>query len=137
MQGDATYREPLEFLTAEIVQRLIDVIGKKLTAYIGNVNDVRAVEAWATGGNMCHDVSTRLRFAFQLIQTLGKTESRVVIQAWLMGVNPELTDMALIRLIRGQNIEEVAPDILRAARTFLAEGDRRQLPHSWERNFIT
>ena len=27
----------------EITQRLIDVIGRKLTAYIGNVNDVRAV----------------------------------------------------------------------------------------------
>jgi hypothetical protein len=113
MKGDVTPRETLEPSTAEITRRLIDVIGRKLTAYIG---------LWAAGEEMSDDASVRLRFAFQLVQTLQETESPAIIQAWLMGVNPDLDDRVPLRLMRQQDLEMVAPDILRAARTFLAEG---------------
>lgn len=69
MQGDATPRERLEPSTAEITRRLIDVIGRKLTAYIGKVNDVRAVERWAGGEAISDEVFVRLQFALQIVQT--------------------------------------------------------------------
>jgi hypothetical protein len=122
MQGDSTHRETLELSTAEITRRLINVIGRKLTAYIGNVDDVRAVESWAAGGEMSDDASIRLRFSFRLVQTLLEAQSPAIIQAWLMGVNPDLDDRVPIRLMRQSNLETVAPDILRAAHTFLVEG---------------
>ena len=122
MHGNAPNRESLELPIAQITRWLIDIIGKKLTAYIGNVKDVRAVELWAAGGEMQNDASIRLRFAFQVIEELHETESAAIIQAWLTGVNPDLDDRVPIRLMRQQDLETVAPDILRAARTFLAEG---------------
>jgi hypothetical protein len=128
MQGDATPRETLEPSTAEITGRLIDVIGRKLTAYIGNVNDVRALELWAAGEAMSEDAFVRLRFAFQLVQTLQEAESPAIIQAWLMGINPDLDDRVPIRLMRQQDLETVGPDIFRAARTFLAEGRSSATP---------
>jgi hypothetical protein len=122
MQGNATPRETLEPSTAEITRWLIDVIGRKLTAYIGNVDDVRVVNSWASGGEMSDHASIRLRFAFRLVQTLRDAQSPAIIQAWLMGVNPELDDRVPIRLMRQSDLETVAPDILRAAHIFLAEG---------------
>ncbi len=45
-----------------------------------------------------------------------------VVQAWLTGLNPELKDRVPVRLLRDENIETVGPEILGAARAFLAGG---------------
>ena len=122
MQSDATTREMMEPSIAEITSRLIDVIGRKLTAYIGNVNDVRAVEQWAAGETVSEYAFVRLRFAYQLVQILLEVESPAIIQAWLVSFNPDLDDRVPLRLIKQENLEEAAPGILRAARNFLADG---------------
>ena len=46
----------------------------------------------------------------------------VVIQAWLMGVNPELGDRVPLRLLREGDLAVVAPEVLAAARAFIAGG---------------
>jgi len=53
---------------------------------------------------------------------LSERDSPAVVQAWLMGVNPELGDRVPLRLMRENEIDAVAPAILRAARAFLAGG---------------
>jgi hypothetical protein len=116
------HREALRLPAATVVERLVEIVGRKLTAYIGGVKDVRAVNRWIAGGEIYGDAEARLRFAFQVVRTLSEHDSPAVVQAWLTGVNPELGDRVPLRLLRENDIDAVAPAILSAARAFLAGG---------------
>jgi hypothetical protein len=105
-----SYRESLQVSTTEIVAHLVSLIGRKLTAYIGGVRDVRAVNRWMEGRELYGDVEQRLRFALQLVKVLAEKEDPKVIQAWLMSRNPELGDRVPVRLIRENDFEKVAPE---------------------------
>ncbi len=114
------HREATTTVFPDVVRRLVDILGKKLTAYIGGVKDVRAVDRWIEGGDPYKDADVRLRFAFQVAKTLREHDEMRVVQAWFTGLNPELDDRVPIRLIREEDLKTVGPDILRAARTFVA-----------------
>ncbi len=116
------HREALRLSFPAVTAKLAEIIGRKLTAYIGGVKDVRAVDRWIAGGEIYGDAEARLRFAFQLVRTLSEQDSTAVVQAWLTGVNPELGDRVPLRLLRENDIDSVAPAILSAARAFLAGG---------------
>jgi hypothetical protein len=116
------HREALRLPFPAVTAKLVEIIGRKLTAYIGGVKDVRAVDRWIAGGDIYGDAEARLRFAFQLVRTLSEKDSPAVVQAWLTGVNPELGDRVPLRLLRENDIDSVAPAILSAARAFLAGG---------------
>ncbi len=116
------HREALRLPFPSVIGKLVEIIGRKLTAYIGGVKDVRAVDRWIAGGEIYGDAEARLRFAFQLVRTLSEQDSPAVVQAWLTGVNPELGDRVPLRLLRENDIDSVAPAILSAARAFLAGG---------------
>ncbi len=116
------HREALRLPLATVVSKLVEIVGRKLTAYIGGVKDVRAVDRWIGGGEVYGDAESRLRFAFQVVRTLSEKDSPAVVQAWLTGVNPELGDRVPLRLLRENDIDAVAPAILSAARAFLAGG---------------
>lgn len=118
----AAHRESLRLPASAIVTQLVAILGRKLTAYIGNVKDVRAVDRWMAGGELYGDAEQRLRFAFQVARTLGEQDSPAVVQAWMTGVNPELGDRVPLRLMREGDLHTVAPEVLRAARAFLAGG---------------
>jgi hypothetical protein len=47
---------------------------------------------------------------------LSEHDSLAVVQAWLTSVNPELDDRVLLRLMRENEIDAVAPAILSAVR---------------------
>lgn len=57
----AAYRETILLPTAEVVVRVAEILGRKLTAYIGGVKDVRAVERWIAGGTIYGDAKERLQ----------------------------------------------------------------------------
>ncbi len=116
------HREALRLSAATVVEKLVEIVGRKLTAYIGGVKDVRAVNRWIAGGEIYGEAEARLRFAFQVVRTLSEHDSPAVVQAWLTGVNPELGDRVPLRLLRENDIDAVAPAILSAARAFLAGG---------------
>lgn len=118
----AAHRESLRLPTADIVSRLVEILGRKLTAYIGKVKDVRAVDRWIAGGDIYGDAEERLRFAYQVARTLREQETPAVVQAWMTGVNPELGDRVPLRLMREGDLNVVASEVLRAARAFLAGG---------------
>ncbi len=120
--GLLAHRESLSLSFAEIVTRLADSIGRKLVAYVGGVKDVRAVERWMTGGRPYGEVGPRIRLTFQVVRTLLEHDSPEVVQAWLMGVNPELGDRVPLRLLREGDMAVVAPEVLAAARAFIAGG---------------
>jgi hypothetical protein len=114
------HREALRLPAAKIVEKLVEIVGRKLTAYVGGVKDARAVDRWIAGGAIYGGAESRLRFAFQVARTLSEHDSPAVAQAWLTGVNPELGDTVPLRLMHENEIDVVAPAILSAARAFLA-----------------
>lgn len=118
----AAHRESLRLPTTEIVSQLVTILGRKLTAYIGKVKDVRAVDRWIAGGEIYGDAEQRLRFAFQVARTLSEQDTPSVVQAWMTGVNPELGDRVPLRLMRDGDLNTVGSEVLRAARAFLAGG---------------
>jgi hypothetical protein len=100
----------------ELVRRLTEIVGRKLTAYIAGVKDVRALDRWINGTEPYGDVEERLRFAYQVVRTLSQHDSPRIVQAWLTGVNPELGDRVRLRVLRDGDLSTVAPEILGAAR---------------------
>jgi len=105
------HREALRFPASKVVENLVDIIGRKLTAYIGGVKDARAVDRWIAGGEIYGNAES----------ALSEHDSPAVVEAWLTGVNPELGDRVPLRLMRENEIEAVAPAILSAARAYLSD----------------
>jgi hypothetical protein len=116
------HREATATPFPDLVTELAGIIGKKLTAYISGVKDVRALDRWIEGAAPYKNVEERLRFAFRVVRTLHNHDHASVVQAWLVGLNPELNDRAPIRLLREGDIEKVGPEILSAVRAFVAGG---------------
>jgi len=116
------YRESTTLEFPKLVTELTGVLGKKLTAYIGSVKDARAVDRWMAGSEAYKGVEERLRLAYRLAKMIGDQEGPRVVQAWLTGLNPELNDRVPVRLLREENLEKVGPELLGAARAFLAGG---------------
>ena len=116
------HREALRLPASKVVEKLAEIVGRKLTAYIGGVKDARAVDRWIAGGEIYGGAEACLQFAFQVVRILSEHDSPAAVQAWLTGVNPELGDRAPLRLLRESDIDTVAPAILSAARAFLAGG---------------
>lgn len=116
----AAHREAISLKWPEVVRRLADTLGRKLTAYIAGVRDVRALDRWMAGTAPYGDVESRLRLAYQVVRMLSAHDSPEIVQSWLTGVNPELGDRVPLRLLRDGDLDIVAPEILGAARAFLA-----------------
>src|SRR5271155_3456739 len=116
------YREATTLEFSKLVLELTAILGKKLTAYIASVKDARVVERWISGSEPDEGVEERLRLAYRLAKAINDDEGSRVVQAWFTGLNPELNDRVPVRLLREENIEAVGPEILGAARAFLAGG---------------
>jgi hypothetical protein len=106
----------------EIASVLVSIIGKKLTAYIGNAKDIRTVDRWIASDVLSAETEQRLRFAYQVVMTLHGHDSPEVVQAWLTGVNPELGDRNAIRMLKEESLDSVGPLLLREARAFAEAG---------------
>jgi hypothetical protein len=120
--GLEAHRESLKLAFPDIVKRLTDSIGRKLTAYVAGVKDVRALDRWMDGAEPYGEVVPRLRLTLQVVLTLQEYDPAAIAQAWLMGVNPELGDRVPLRLLREGDLALVAPEVLAAARAFIAGG---------------
>src|SRR5690348_10531033 len=94
------YRESLHLEFPKLVQGLVEILGKKLVAYIASVKDVRAIDRWIAGAEPYRGNQERLRLAYHVAGMLRDHDSKNVVQAWLIGVNPELNDRVPIRLLR-------------------------------------
>lgn len=116
------YREATTLEFPKLVTELTGILGRKLTAYIASVKDARAVDRWVAGSEAYKGVEERLRLAFRLAKMIGDQEGPRVVQAWFTGLNPELNDRVPIRLLREESVETAGPELLGAARAFLAGG---------------
>jgi hypothetical protein len=116
------HKESLSLEFPELVSRLVSLIGRKLTAYVARVKDVRTVDGWIAGAHPYGDVEPRLRFTFQVARLLSDHDSPRIVQTWFMGVNPELGDRVPVRLLRDGRLDVVGQEVLKAARAFIAGG---------------
>jgi hypothetical protein len=116
------HREAISLPFPELVSRLAALIGRKLTAYVAGVKDVRTVDGWIHGNTSYRDVEPRVRLAFQVVRTLSDHDSQRIVQAWLTGVNPELGDRVPLRLLREGDLNVIGPEVMAAARAFIAGG---------------
>ena len=108
---------------AQVVTALRELLGAKLVAYIGSVRETRAVRQWGEGTRTPNDaVVQRLRLAYQVAALLGERDEPAVVQAWFQGLNPQLDDQAPARLLREGDLDVTGPQVLAAARAFVAAG---------------
>ncbi len=81
-----------------------------------------AVHQWADGSREpSADVQRRLRIALQAAAPIAAADSAAA-QAWFQGPNPQLGDRSPLRLLREGDLDEVGPEVIGAARAFLAGG---------------
>ena len=117
----AAYRRAVTLPWSELVGSVVATLGRKLTAYVAGVRDVRALDRWIAGIEPAsEEIVERIRLTFRLASALAERESPQVVQAWMTGLNPELGDRVPVRLLREGELEIVGPQLLGAARAFLA-----------------
>lgn len=114
--------DPDNLTCPEIVMRLVEILGRKLTAYLGGVKNVREVSSWIRGVNINHDQEARFRLALSVANILIEKDPREIVQAWMIGLNPELGDRVPLRLLREEPVETIASDLLAAARVMSTQG---------------
>jgi hypothetical protein len=121
----AAYYETARLKPWEIVTDLAGILGKKMTALLAGVKDTRTVDAWMIAG---HDETgrkfdvERLRLALRIAKMLRAHDDKRVVQAWFMGLNPQLGDRSPARLLRDGDLHKDGEDVLGAARAFLIGG---------------
>ncbi|MBV8552418.1 MAG: DUF2384 domain-containing protein [Acidobacteriaceae bacterium] len=106
----------------QVVDALVSLIGRKLIAYIASIKDARAIERWSHGSTPQKDVERRIRLTYHVAAMLAQFDTPAVVQAWLIGLNPELEDQVPIGLLREGDIESDGKRVLSAARAFVAGG---------------
>src|SRR5699024_9627376 len=115
------YRESVQRSDAQIVEALRDLLGARLVAYLGGVQETRAVRQWADGERApSAAVMQRLRTAYHVAGLLREKDSAAVVQAWFQGMNPQLEDVAPGRVLREGDLEQAGPRVLAAARAWIA-----------------
>jgi hypothetical protein len=82
------------------------------------------VNDWAGGTRSIRSPETeaRLRLALQIAVMLAERDDARVVQSWFTGLNPQLDDRSPARLLREGELDDIGPQVLGAARAFLAGG---------------
>src|SRR5699024_6730541 len=98
---------------------LLDNLGPKLTAFLVD-KDPQTVKRWSKGKQRPpqDDVERRLRAAFQTALIIAEEDSRHVVRAWFVGMNPQLEDLSPAEAIAEGQLRAV----ITAARAFAAGG---------------
>ncbi len=105
---------------AEMASHLQELLGQKLTALMAGVENPKTVGKWARGQEPHPTNLDRIRDTFQIATLLELASSRQTVRSWLMGMNPSLDDRAPALVLADE--PEAAPQVMRAARGFLAHG---------------
>ena len=114
------HRQAVTAAFPDVVRSLVSIIGRKQTAYIASVKDARAIDRWMENASPQKDVEQRIRLAYHVARMLRSSDSEGVVQAWFVGLNPELSDAVPITLLREGNLDTDGKRVLNAARAFVA-----------------
>lgn len=121
------YLDPVEAAVRpdQVVFRLRELLGSKLTAYVGGADDITVVADWANGRAVPEpNVAARLLAAYEAATLIEKRgDSADVIQVWFKGMNPELGDVAPARLLReakSDRVEVAGRQVVEAASVYVS-----------------
>lgn len=104
-----------------VVKELEGLLGAKLVAYTAGVSEARAARQWARGEREPRaDAAEKLRIALRAASMIAAVDGAAIAQAWFQGLNPQLDDRSPARLLREGDLAELGPEILGAARAFVA-----------------
>lgn len=107
---------------SKVVAQLVALIGAQLTAYIGEVGEVRAVRAWIAGNRVpSATTQSKLQLALQIAQELKNEGEEGAIEAWFQGLNPWLDDRPPAEVLRNAVVGKLSTtgrQVLFAARDF-------------------
>lgn len=106
----------------QVVARLVAVLGRNLTAFIGGVRNISEADIWSVGEGIDVDQETRLWLALRVVDILLQKEDPRVIQSWMIGLNPELGDRVPLLLLRDGPVGAIANDLVGAATVMLVHG---------------
>lgn len=116
-----SYNQSIRTPLPDVVAALRDLVGARLVAYLGSVQETRAVRLWVEGErNPSSEVEQRLRLAYRIADLITTREGAGVAATWLQGMCPQLADQVPARLIREAPLEDIQHEVLDAARTFVA-----------------
>lgn len=106
---------------AALVSELRALLGAKLVAYLGGVNETRAIRQWADGARRVSSrgAVNRMRIALQSARLITQCDSPQVAQAWFLGLNPILADRSPAMVLREAcDLEVAGAEVIAAARQF-------------------
>lgn len=107
----------------QIAGELRELLGARLVAYIGGVQNTRAVREWSEDKRApSQEEQQRLRVALQVALLIAEADDKDIAQAWFQGMNPQLDDRSPARLLRDGELDEAGPAVIAAARAFLVGG---------------
>jgi hypothetical protein len=114
---------------SEAVRQLVKFLGSQLTAYIGHVEETRAVREWIAGKRIPHPATeAKLRLTLQIAAYLAEAEGtgpegeNATIPAWFLGMNPALdyeSPADVIRNASGVAQPRMIQAVYAAAREFV------------------
>ncbi|WP_019146598.1 hypothetical protein [Aeromicrobium massiliense] len=118
----------------ERIAYLSDYLAKRLALAPGEAQQVqlqlfskatekgtRVVRQWADGEDTPSDETlNRLRLAYRAAALIAQRDTPQVAQAWPMGANPQLGEVAPARLLCEGELDEVGVKVIRAAEAFAA-----------------
>ncbi len=82
-----------------VVRTLVDILGRRLTAYVAGVRDARVVDLWIAG-IPDSGVEVRLRMAHSLVKMLAATERPERIRDWFLEPMSQLGNRSPALVIR-------------------------------------
>lgn len=111
--GNAPARETvLQARRQVLIRDLIERLGGRLVAYTLGEPTTAALRPPALPTDLAQHVA-RLELLEHVLQVLAEDDT--IGQAWLMGLNPELGDIAPARLVREQGATAASAPLLAAA----------------------
>jgi hypothetical protein len=105
---------------SEIAADLQQLLTRRMTAYLANVKDAKAVVRWAESDNpgIRPASEQRLRVAYEIVRMFADAgETERTTRAWFLGLNPHLDDTPPAEAIHDGRMKEA----LAAARAFVAD----------------
>ena len=107
----------------QVVSRLVDLIGDRLTCYIAGVRDTRTIASWQTKGDVPYAPARRLQIALQTALLLSAQYEPSQIGPWFTWLSDRLDDKSPANILHDANTEEEFVDrgraLIAAAKAYL------------------
>jgi hypothetical protein len=114
------HRAATEASVQELAHELEEVLSRRLTAYLVNVQEGRTVARWASGEiTTIRDEETerRLRTAYEIVTLLREASATTqTARAWFISLNPWLNNQPPLEVIRNGDLQAA----MYAAEAFVA-----------------